>query len=158
MTDEDKELVANMRETISEWMEDEPFDDWFLYQRDFAKAADRIEAQAAEIEKLRGKLRHANEAHWFYYGDDCSSDACRMDIHECIDEDFEWDNKPEGDHVLLISGARPVPDMWVALHYFTEEEKDARQDDEPYTYTVHATQAEAEEMIEAARAAFGETK
>lgn len=63
MSDEDKELVANMRETISEWMEDEPFDDWFLYQRDFAKAADRIEAQAAEIERLRS-LIDVTANHW----------------------------------------------------------------------------------------------
>ena len=63
MTDEDKELVANMRETISEWMEDEPFDDWFLYQRDFAEAADRIEAQAAEIERLRS-LIETTANHW----------------------------------------------------------------------------------------------
>ena len=146
MTDEDKALVGRLRAGDLCDLELAPI------------VATRIEAQAAEIEKLREALRHANEAHWFYYGDDCSSDACRMDIHECIDEDFEWDNKPEGDHVLLISGARPVPNMWVALHYFTEEEKDARQEDEPYTYTVHATQAEAEEMIEAARAALGETK
>lgn len=106
-----------------------------------------LKTALARIAELEEQLRAAKEAHWFYYGDDCSSDACRMSIGECIDEDFEWDNKPEGDHVLLISGARPVPDMWIALHYFTEEEKEARQDDEPYTYTVHATQAEAEASI-----------
>jgi len=107
------------------------------------EAADRIEALEAEVERLRGALRKADEAHWFYYGDDCSSDQCRFSIHECIDEDFEWDNRPVGDHVLQIAGARPVPDMWVALHYFTNAEKDDRQDDEPYTYTVHATEEEA---------------
>ena len=108
---------------------------------------DRIEAQAAEIERLRERLR---EAHWFYLGDDCSSDQCRFGIDDCISEDFEWDNPPMGDHVLQISGARQVPDMWVALHYFSEEEKDERDDDEPYSYTVHATEEEA-------RAALGET-
>lgn len=113
------------------------------------EAADTIEAQAAEIKRLREALKYANEARWFYFGDDCSSDACRFCIDECISEDFEGGNPARGDHVLQISGARPVPDMWVALHYFTDAEKDERDDDEPYAYTVHATE-------EAARAALGE--
>lgn len=95
-----------------------------------------IAEQAKQIEALR-------EAHWFYLGDDCSSDQCRFDINECISEDFEWDNEPKGQHVLQISGARPVPDMWVALHYYTDEEKDERGDDESYTYSVHDSEAEA---------------
>jgi len=103
-------------------------------------AAFLIKNQAAEIERLREALK---DAHWYYLGDDCSSDQCRFGIDECISEDFEWDNPPQGDHVLQISGARPVPDMWVALHYFSEEEKDERDDDEPYSYTVHATEDEA---------------
>lgn len=106
-----------------------------------------IETQAREIERLREALK---EAHWFYLGDDCSSDQCRFGIDECISEDFEWDNPAKGDHVLQISGARPVPDMWVALHYFTDAEKDERDDDEPYDYTVHATEEEA-------RAALGDS-
>lgn len=106
--------------------------------------AARIEALTAENERLRAALQ---EPHWFYLGDDCSSDQCRFGIDECISEDFEWDNPAKGDHVLQISGARPVPDMWIALHYFTDAEKDERDDDEPYAYTVHATE-------EAARAAL----
>jgi len=110
--------------------------------------ATTIEQQAAEIARLREALERANEAHWYYLGDDCSSDQCRFGIDECITEDFEWDNKQEGDHVLQISGARPVPDMWVALHYFTNAEKDERGDDEGYTYTVHATEDEARKSLE----------
>jgi hypothetical protein len=97
----------------------------------------------AENAALQARVDALEEAHWYYLGDDCSSDQCRFDIDECISEDFEWANKPKGDHVLQISGARPVPDMWVALHYFTEEEKDERNDDESYIYTVHATEDEA---------------
>jgi hypothetical protein len=112
------------------------------------EAADRIEAQAAEIARLEAKIAQLKEADWFYLGDNCSSDQCRFGIDECIAEDFEWDNKQEGDHVLQISGARPVPDMWVALHYFTDDEKDERGDDEGYTYTVHATEEEARAALE----------
>lgn len=106
-------------------------------------------SMAAEIERLRADVARLREPHWFYLGDDCSSDQCRFGIDECIAEDFEWDNPPEGDHVLQITGARPVPDMWVALHYFTEEEMDQRDDDEPYTYTVHTTEEEARAALEA---------
>ena len=105
----------------------------------------RIEQLTAEVERLREALK---EAHWFYLGDDCSSDQCRFGIDECISEDFELDNPAKGDHVLQISGARPVPDMWVALHYFTDAEKDERDDDEPYDYTVHATEEEARAALE----------
>ena len=144
MTDEAKALVERLRDDLPQtliekhWVDDH---DAIYKQRE--EAADLIETQAREIERLRVALSKADEAHWFYYGDDCSSEQCRFSIHECIDEDFEWDNRPVGDHVLQIAGARPVPDMWVSLHYFTEEEKDARQDDEPYAYTVHATEEEA---------------
>jgi hypothetical protein len=102
---------------------------------------DRIEALTAENERLREALARSNEAYWFYLGDDCGT--CRFGIDECISEDFEWDNPVKGDHVLQISGGKPVPDMWVALHYFTDAEKDERGYDDPYTYTVHATQEDA---------------
>ena len=107
-----------------------------------AVIAREFEALEAEVERLREELVKANKPHWFYLGNDRSSDLCRFSIDECI-EDFEWGNRAAGDHVLLISGARPVPDMWVALHYFTDAEMDERGDDEPYSYTVHATEEEA---------------
>ena len=134
MTDEAKALVERLR--WGAWYYEDPFDGKAYASDDPLEAADLIETQAREIERLR-------EAHWFYLGDDCSSDQCRFGIDECISEDFEWDNPAKGDHVLQVSGARPVPDMWVALHYFTDAEKDERNDDEPYSYTVHATEAEA---------------
>ena len=111
------------------------------------EAADTIEQLEAENARLREALDKANEAYWFYYGDEYSSDQCRDCIDECIREDFEWDNEPKGTHVLQISGARPVPDMWVALRYFTGAEKDERQDDEPYAFTVHATEEEARQAL-----------
>ena len=145
MTDDDKALVKRLRAKIDVGSS---LLDGLPVNPDGAEAADRIEALTAENERLREALK---EAHWFYLGDDCSSDQCRFGIDECISEDFEWDNPAKGDHVLQISGARPVPDMWVALHYFTDAEKDERDDDEPYAYTVHATE-------EAARAALGDTQ
>lgn len=117
----------------------------------FVEMERQLAAVTAERDALLEALRKAEQAQWFYYGDDCSSDACRFSIHECI-EDFEFSGgKPKGDHIIQISGARPVPDMWTTLHYFTDEEKDDRQDDEPYTYTIHAT-------AEAARAAIAKVQ
>jgi len=113
-------------------------------------AADRA-GLVAEVGRLQDALRKSNEPHWFYLGDDGSSDQCRFGIDDCITEDFEWDNHRHGDHVLQISGARPTPDMWVALHYFTDAEKDERQDDEPYAYTVHATENEARAALKDTR-------
>ena len=112
-----------------------------------APAVASTAAQAERIAELEAEVARLREAHWFYYGDDCSGENCRFNINECISEDFEWDNRPEGDHVVLISGARPVPDMWLALHYYTEQEKDERGDDEPYTYTIHATAEEARQAL-----------
>ena len=141
MTDEHEHAMKVWREALQAGQQDwpKPIDDRAAAA---VIAADRA-GLVARIEELEGTLRKANEPQWFYLGDDCSSDQCRFCIDECISEDFEWDNHRNGDHVLHISGARPVPDMWVALHYFTDAEKDERQDDEPYAYTVHATEDEA---------------
>ncbi len=101
----------------------------------------------AERDALQEELRKARLPQWFYYGDDCSGDRCRDSIYECIDEDFSWDNESKGDHVLQISGARPVPDIWVALHFYTDAEKYARDSDDQYAFTEH-------ESEQAARAAL----
>ena len=120
------------------------------FDRDRILAREAAEALAAlqrERAELEAKIKRLNGAHWFYLGNDCESEKCRFSLDECIDEDFEWENKAEGDHVLQISGARPVPDMWLALHYFTEEEMDARNSDDKYTYTVHSTEDDACQAI-----------
>ncbi len=67
--------------------------------------AERIAALKGEVERLRAKLHTAKEPHWFYLGDDCSSERCRYGIDECINDDFEGGNEAKGDHVLQISGA-----------------------------------------------------
>ena len=108
-----------------------------------ARHRENAVALQAENARLREELKEAKNPHWFYYGDDCSYERCRFSVYECIDEDFLWDNSAEGDHVLCISGARPVPDIWVALRFFTEEEKNARDSDDDYAFTEHATEEEA---------------
>ena len=52
MTDDDKALVERLREA-DDWYFDEPWERTTLVSDAPFKAADRIEAQAAEIERLR---------------------------------------------------------------------------------------------------------
>jgi hypothetical protein len=103
--------------------------------------ADMIEAQAAEIARLRGMLK----PQWFYLGDDQSSDQCRFSPFEVVDEDFfGWgDRKKEGPHLVHISTALPGPDIWAVVRVLTDAEKDARQDDEPWLIEEYATEEEA---------------
>ena len=116
-------------DTVSATSDEEPSD--IAYSADqmvdaFMAGATKLAASEAREQRLREELAKEREPHWFYLGDDCSSENCRFGIDEVISEDFEWNNDQKGEHVLQISGARPVPDMWVALHYFTEAEKDGR--------------------------------
>lgn len=111
----------------------------------YAAAADVIQQQAERIERLERMVT----PEWYYLGDDQSSDQCRFSPSEVIDEDWNWDNPLVGgeDHIVHITTAMRGPDVWVHLHVYTEEEKDARADDEPYCLIEYATE-------EAARAAL----
>ncbi len=111
-----------------------------------SEAADRIEALEAENERLRGAL----EPQWFYAGEDQSSDQCRFSIDEVLEDELcGWGPPKTGKHVVHVSTALPGPDIWVAVHVFTDEEKDARDDDETWAFREFSTEAEA-------RAALGE--
>lgn len=103
----------------------------------------------AEIERLRAendKLMKMTAPEWYYLGDDQSSDQCRFGVHEVIDEDWHWDNPfvPGEDHIVHITTAMRGPDIWAHLHFFTDEEKDARGDDEPYSIDEYPSAAAAE--------------
>lgn len=115
---------------------------------------DRASDACATVQRERDEAREEVERlrklvapQWFYYGDECSSDRCRDSIHECIDEDFLYDNRGEGSHVLEIATATNLPTIWAVVHFFTDEEKDARQDDEDYEVTEFATKVEAEAFL-----------
>ena len=109
---------------------------------------DRIAALEAENADLRKQLHAAKQAYWFYLGEETASEDCQFSIDDVITESWGYDNRPEGQHVLLVSGARPVADMWVALRFYTDAEKDARDSDDEYFYTVHATEADARAALQ----------
>jgi len=102
---------------------------------DALEAADRIEALEAEVERLR-KLTCAT---WFYMPDE--GDRCWFSPHEVIDE--MYDPKP-GDHVFEVECATSLPSIWCAVRVTDDPDADER-----FTFTEHATEAEA-------RAALGE--
>lgn len=110
--------------------------------------ADRIEALEAEVKRLQEELRLIKRGEWFYLAGDMSSDRCRFSPYEVIDEDWLYDNRAEGSHVIQIEVATHLPDIWCAVRFFTDAEKEARQSDDEYELTEHDSE-------EAARAALG---
>lgn len=106
------------------------------------EAADLIETQAAEIRELRAenaRLRKLTCATWFYMPDE--GDRCWFSPHEVIDE--MYDPEP-GNHVFEVECATSLPSIWCAVRVTDDPDADER-----FTFTEHATEAEA-------RAALGE--
>ena len=139
MTNDDKALVERLRDEDSYYRMQEKhwcIDDFEL-ERQRQQAADRIEALSAEIERLR-KLTYAT---WFYMPDE--GDRCWFSPHEVIDE--MYDPEP-GNHVFEVECATSLPSIWCAVRVTDDPDADER-----FTFTEHATEAEA-------RAALGEQK
>lgn len=109
--------------------------------RAHAKTLMENAALKAENERLRKMLK----PQWFYYGEDQSSEQCRFSPYEVIDEDFfSWgERKKKGPHLVHISTAMPGPDIWAVVRVLTEEEMDARDDDEPWLIEQYDTEEEA---------------
>lgn len=99
----------------------------------------RVSEHEAEVSRLR-KLAAPE---WFWLGDDCSSDRCRSSIWEVIDEDWLFDNRAEGAHVVEIAAATRCPTIWAGVRFFSETEKDERQDDEDYEIVEFSSFEEA---------------
>ena len=106
-------------------------------------AQKRIEALEAEVKRLREELCLIKRGEWFYLAGDMSSDSCRFSPYEVIDEDWLYNNRAEGSHVIQIEVATRLPDIWCAVRFFTDAEKEARQSDDEYELTEHATEEEA---------------
>ena len=124
--DEDEEIIDSALDTLA-------------WQR---REIDRLKA---EVEGLRAKL----EPQWFYAGEDQSSDQCRFSIDEVLEDELcGWGPPKTGKHLVHVSTALPGPDIWVAVHVFTDEEKDARGDDETWAFEEFSTEAEARAALE----------
>jgi len=115
------------------------------YEQDAAlivAARNSLPAILTEIRELRAenaRLKKLTIPTWFYHPD--YPEYCKFDPSEVIDEDY--DPLP-GDHVFEIDCAVALPSIWCAVHVSNDPD-----DDERFTYTEHASEAEA-------RAALGE--
>lgn len=96
--------------------------------------SERIEALEAEVKRLR-KLTCAT---WFYMPDE--GDRCWFSPHEVIDE--MYDPEP-GNHVFEVECATSLPSIWCAVHVTDDPDADER-----FTFTEHATEAEARAALE----------
>lgn len=95
-----------------------------------------------EIRELRAenaRLKKLTNPTWFYHPD--YPEYCKFDPSEVIDEDY--DPLP-GVHVFEIHCAAALPSIWCAVYVSNDPDADER-----FTYTEHASEAEA-------RAALGE--
>lgn len=60
------ELLCRMRQQIEEWSDDEHYDDWWRYQRDYADAAQALAERDAELAAKNEELARMREALAFY--------------------------------------------------------------------------------------------
>jgi len=111
----------------------------------------KAKADAEMLAEENTRLRKYVDPEWFYLAGDMSSDRCRFSVHEVIDEDWLWDNRAEGSAVVQIETATRCPDIWALVHFFTNEEKDARQSDDEYEIVEFATEEEAQAALAAYR-------
>lgn len=111
--------------------------------------------QQSRIGKLEGALMarppiNPSDGSWWYPEGDTSSDACCHGPTEALEGPA--DEMDEGEsRVVVLERALSLPDVYAALHVFTEAEKDARDDDDPWDFTLHTTPDEARAALNADR-------
>lgn len=106
----------------------------------------------ASHDALEEALAKADEPQWFY--DDRANDEAQsfLSAEEAVDYAVFSALKPppEGTSILEINTSRPCPSVWAVVKVFTDEEREARDDDEEYIVTLCATKAEAEALLKEA--------
>jgi hypothetical protein len=80
------------------------------------------------------------DGEWFYPEGDHSSDECRFSPDEVIDYALEGEAVSR---VVCIERAASLPSVYAAVRVWSDAEKDERQSDDDYDYTLHATAEEA---------------
>ena len=106
-------------------------------------------ASAERIKALEEELAKADEPQWFY--DDRATDEAQsfLSAEEAVDYAVfsALEPPPEGTSILEINTSRPCPSVWAVVKVFTDEEREARDDDEEYIVTLCATEAEARALL-----------
>ena len=104
-------------------------------------------AAEARVKELEALLEKANKPWWFYTEPDGAS---HNSTEETIDFHLNWGRRSSSDEqseVVRIRTVRPCADIWAAIRVFTAEEREAREDDEEYEFTEHASREEAEAAL-----------
>lgn len=112
--------------------------------RDLVAALALRDERVAKLEaELEVALQKAPSPQWFYMEGEHSSDYCRDSAHEVFDYDYEDLHRKPGRHHIVVECATDLPARHYVVHVFTEEEKDARDDDTPWEMTLCASADEA---------------
>lgn len=126
---EDAEYVIN-------WLAD-------TYRAGAAASAERIKELEARVAELEAALAKADEPEWFYSAEDS---APEHSLEDAIEANL-YDSLP-GRYLVEIDTARRCKTIWGVVHVLTDEEIEARGDDEPWVFTPCATEAEARALLE----------
>lgn len=112
--------------------------------RRYGRAADAYQAMLAAAPKATATASvrgfDLDDGEWFYPEGDHSSDECRHSADEVIDYALEGGAKSQ---VVCIERATSLPAVYAAVRVFTDAEKDERNSDDDYAYTLFATAEDA---------------
>ncbi len=125
-------------------------DDLLIYEAHAYRAGQA--ASAERIRALEEALAKANEPQWFYDDDADDEGQSFGSAEEAVEYAVFSASKPppEGTSILEINTSRPCPSVWAVVKVFTDEEREARDDNEEYIVTLCATEAEAEALLKEA--------
>ena len=103
-------------------------------------------ASEARIKALEEALAKADEPRWFYADEEAS--PCHS-LEEAVEESI-YEIEEFGNRLLVIPTARPCATIFGVVRILTEDEIEARGDDNPWTFTRCATKAEAIALLKEA--------
>jgi hypothetical protein len=103
-----------------------------------AASSDREEILEARVAELEAALAKADEPEWFHSAEDS---APEHSLEDAIEANL-YDSLP-GRYLVEIDTARRCKTIWGVVHVLTDEEIEARRDDEPWVFTPCAPEAAA---------------
>lgn len=104
--------------------------------------AARVAELEARVAELEAALAKANTPRWFYSDEEGS--PCHS-LDEAIEGFCEY--LEPGWHFVEVETARPCKTIRGVVHILTDDEVQARGDDEPWVFTPCATEAEARALL-----------
>ena len=115
---------------------------------DYRKLTAKMQMRIAKLEgaiMARPPIK-PDDGSWWYPEGDTSSDACCHGPSEALESVADGLEQGES-QVVVLERALALPDVYAALRVFTDAEMDARGDDEPWDFTLHATHQEAAKAL-----------